>query len=406
MSTGDAPPLTVEEAQARAVSLVRRVGAERVPMREALGRVLREEVAAPADLPPFDDSAMDGFAVRAVEGTAERAIIGEAAAGHPFGGSVGAGQAVRIMTGAPLPDGADAVVMIERCHADGARVRLLQEVKPGENVRRRGEDLKAGQVVLRSGESLSPAELGVLASARRAHVQVARRPIVAILATGDELRDVDQPLEPGSIPDSSSYTLAALVEEAGATARLQPIVRDDPDELERAMLEAKSADLIVTSGGVSVGEHDHVKGVLDRLGAEWSFWRVNMKPGKPVAVARLGATPFFGLPGNPVSSIVGFLLFVRPAIRAATGASRPFDLPRAAAQLARPLKLRTERRSYLRAACAFDGDGRLRATVLPRQGSHQLSSLLSANGFVVVEPGEHDWPENATVLVQLFRAPR
>jgi molybdopterin molybdotransferase len=317
--------ISVEEAQAHALKVVRRVGAERIAVRQALGRILAEEIEAPGDLPPHDDSAMDGFAVRASERAAERRIVGEAAAGHPFGKSVGPGEAVRIMTGAPLPEGADAVVMVEHAQVAGESVTFTKAIAPGDNVRRRGEDLRAGQLVLRPGDVLE---------------------------------------------------------------------------------EAQSSDLIVTSGGVSVGEHDHVKRVLDELGGELSFWRVDMKPGKPVAVARLGQTPFYGLPGNPVSSLVSFLLFVRPAIRAAMGATRPFDLPRATAQLARPLKVKGERRSYLRATCAWDGDGRLRATLMPRQGSHLLTSILGANAFVVVEPGSHDWPENATVTVQLFRPPR
>jgi molybdopterin molybdotransferase len=398
--------ISVEEAQAHALKVVRRVGAERIAVRQALGRILAEEITAPGDLPPHDDSAMDGFAVRAAEGAAERRIIGEAAAGHPFGKRVEPGEAVRIMTGAPLPDGADAVVMVEHAQVAGESVTFTKAIAPGDNVRRRGEDLRAGQLVLRPGDALGPAELGVLASVRRAAVCVARRPVVAILSTGDELRDVDQPLGPGAIPDSNSYVLQALVEEAGALARVSPIVRDDPGELRAALEEARSADLIVTSGGVSVGEHDHVKRVLGELGAELSFWRVDMKPGKPVAVARLGETPFYGLPGNPVSSLVSFLLFVRPAIRAAMGSPRPFDLSRATAQLARPLRVKGDRRSYLRANCAWDGDGRLRATLMPRQGSHLLTSILGANAFVVVEPGAHDWPENATVTVQLFRPPR
>jgi molybdopterin molybdotransferase len=397
--------LSVEEAQARSLQVVRRVGAERIGLRQALGRVLAEEVTAPGDVPPHDDSAMDGFAVRASD-SGERKILGEAAAGHPFSGSLSAGEAVRIMTGAPVPDGADAVVMVEFSQVSADRVAFSKEIKPGDHIRRRGEDLRAGQIVLRTGDVIGPAEMGLLASVRRASIRVARKPIVAILSTGDELREVDQPLGPGAINDTNSYALQALVEESGGLARLFPIVRDDPAELRATMQEARRADLIVTSGGVSVGEHDHVKRVLEELGAELSFWKVDMKPGKPVAVAKLGDTPFYGLPGNPVSTMVSFLLFVRPAIRAAMAIPRPFDLPRASASLARPLKVKGERRSYLRAACAYDGDGRLRATVMAHQGSHLLTSMLGANGFVVVEPGAHDWPENATVTVQLFRSPK
>jgi molybdopterin molybdotransferase len=410
------PPLGVEEAQARAIALVRRVGAERVAVRAALGRVLAEDIVAPGDVPPEDNSAMDGFAVRAAD-PGERAVVGEAAAGHPssLGRAVGAGEAIRIMTGAPLPDGADAVVMVEHTELVGeTRVRLGRAMSPGENVRRRGEDIRAGAIVLHAGDVMGPAELGVLASARRAQVAVARRPVVAILSTGDELRDVDQPLGPGAIADTNSYALAALVEEAGGAPRLSAIVPDDPAQLRAAIIDACAADLIVSTGGVSVGEHDHVKSVLAELGAELTFWRVDMKPGKPVAVAQLSChtkydnrmTPYYGLPGNPVSAMVSFLLFVRPAIRAALGLARPFDLPRAAALLSRPLQVRGDRRSYLRAQVAYDGDGKLRATVMPQQGSHVLTSMVGANGFVVLEPGAHQLPEGAAVTVQLFRPPR
>ncbi|HZP66389.1 MAG TPA: gephyrin-like molybdotransferase Glp [Rudaea sp.] len=392
--------LTVEAAQALAVAAARPLGAERVGLREALGRVLAEAVTAPDDVPPHRNSAMDGFAVRSIDvgdasdvsAPVELRIVGEVAAGHAAARAIGAGEALRIMTGAPLPDGADAVVMVERTEAAGDRVRILEAARAGQHVREPGEDVRRGDVVVPAGATLGPAELGVLASARRAQVAVTRRPVVALLSTGDELRDVDQPLDAraGKIADTNSYALEALVREAGGVARVSPIVRDDRALLRAAIEDARAADLIVSTGGVSVGEHDHVKAVLAELGATLDAWRVNMKPGKPVALARLGATPYFGLPGNPVSAMVSFLLFVRPAIRTALGCARPFDLPTVAARLAQPLRTRGDRRSYLRAHLRSDGAGALTVEVAARQGSHVLSSMVGANALVAVEPGAHE----------------
>jgi molybdopterin molybdotransferase len=398
------PPLSVEEAQRRSIAVARPVGAERVMLRQARGRVLAEEVRARADAPPHDNSAMDGFALRASDGQAgaSLAIAGEVAAGHVAPRPLGAGEAYRIMTGAPIPPGADAVIMVEHTETSGDRVKLGRAVSAGDHIRRAGEDVRAGDPILSPGITLGAAELGVLASQQRAQVRVSRRPVVALLSTGDELRDVDQPLQAGAIAESNSYSLAALVEQAGGVPRVMPLVRDDPALIRAAFEEARTADAIVTSGGVSVGEHDHVKSVLDALGAEWSFWRVNMKPGKPVAVARLGQVPCYGLPGNPVSSIVSFLLFVRPALRAMQGAAQPLDLPRAAALLDTPLRAKAERRSYLRARLRWDEAGALRVQPMPRQGSHVLTSMVGAGALVIVEPGTHDLPAGATVAVLLI----
>jgi molybdopterin molybdotransferase len=400
--------LTVEAAQALAVAVARRLGAERVAVREALGRVLAEDVIAPDDVPPHRNSAMDGFAVRAADvGAApvELRVVGEIAAGHPAARALGAGEAMRIMTGAPLPDGADAVVMVERTEAAAAardRVRVLEAARAGQHLREAGEDVRRGDAVVRAGATLGAAELGVIASARRAHVAVARRPIVALLSTGDELRDVDQPLDAGAIADTNSYALAALVREAGGVPRVSPIVRDDPALLRAAIEDARAADFVVSTGGVSVGEHDHVKAVLAELGATLDAWRVNMKPGKPVALARLGATPYFGLPGNPVSAMVSFLLFVRPSLRAALGCARPFDLPTVAARLAAPLRARGDRVSFLRARVAADDSGALTADVFARQGSHVLTSMIGANALVVLAPGTYELAAGSSVRALLI----
>lgn len=394
--------ISVEEAQRRALAPVRALGAERVPVAAALGRVLAEDVVAPHDVPPHDNSAMDGYAVRtadAVDG-ATLTVIGEVAAGQVATRALAAGEAWRIMTGAPIPPGADAVIMQEQCERAGDQVTLRRSVKLRDHIRAAGEDVRAGETVLRRGVTLRAAELGTLASARRAQVAVTRRPRVAILSTGDELRDADQPLDAGAIADTNSYALAALVREAGGEPQVSPIVRDDKAALAAAIEEARRADLIVSTGGVSVGEHDHVKAVLAALGAELTAWRVDMKPGKPVALAVLAGTPYYGLPGNPVSSMVAFLLFVRPAIRAALGCAAPLDLPRATVRLEAPLGVRGDRRQFLRARLRFV-DGRLVATPMARQGSGVLTSMLGANGLLVVEAGAHqfDAGAEATALV-------
>jgi molybdopterin molybdotransferase len=395
--------ISVEEAQARALAPVRVLGAERVAVAAALGRVLAEDVVAPDDAPPHDNSAMDGYAVRtadAVDG-AELSVVGEIAAGQVATRALAAGEAYRIMTGAPIPPGADAVIMQEHCERSGERVRLRRAVKLRDHIRDRGEDVRAGQVVLRRGVTLRAAELGALASARRAQVAVTRRPEVAILSTGDELRDADQPLVPGAIADTNSYALAALVREAGGAPRVLPIVRDDKAVLAAAIDDARRADLIVSTGGVSVGEHDHVKAVLAELGAELTAWRVDMKPGKPVALAVLDGTPYYGLPGNPVSSMVAFTLFVRPAIRAALGCAQPLDLPRATVRLDTPLSVRGDRRQFLRARLRFV-DGRLVATPMARQGSGVLSSMLGANGLLVVDAGAHQFDAGADAVALII----
>jgi molybdopterin molybdotransferase len=396
--------ISVEEAQALAAAAARPCGAERVGLQQALGRVLAEDVRARADVPPHDNSAMDGYAVRAADaaGPTQLRVVDAAAAGHPARRALGPGEAIQIMTGAPIPDGADAVIMVESTERAGDVVRLAAGVTVGQHVRARGEDVRAGDRVLAAGTTLGPAELGLLASLQRASLRVARRPTVAVLSTGDELRDLDEPLGPGAIPDSNSHAIAALVRAAGGAPCVLPIVPDDKTALRAAIEEARGADLIVSMGGVSVGEHDHVKAVLAEMGATLTAWRVDMKPGKPVALASVGATPFYGLPGNPVSSMVAFHLFVRPALRTALGAQPAFDQPRVAVRLAAPLKTRSDRRQYLRARVRADGDGALVATLMPRQGSGVLSSMVGANGLVIVDAGAHELAAGTTLPALLI----
>ena len=379
--------LSVEEAQALAVEGLARLGAERVALGEALDRILAAEVTSAVDAPAWPSSAMDGFAVRAGDPAKRLRVVGESAAGAPQGRAVGDGEAAAIMTGAVVPTGANAVVMVEETRLEGEWVWLDAQVRVGQHIREVGEDLRVGQLVAKVGATLGPAELGLVAAARRGTVTVARRPTVAIVSTGDELREVDEPLGPGGIPDSNSLMLAALVQRAGGVPLRLPLVGDDPVRLRQALGDAARADLVVSTGGVSVGAHDHVKEVVAQLGGTLQAWRVDMKPGKPVAFARLGSTPFFGLPGNPVSSFVAFWLFVRPALRALQGALQPFDLPKLRVRLLDPVKSAGDRRHYVRATVLVDSDGTLGARPMSRQGSHQLTSAAGANALLVVPAG-------------------
>ena len=317
--------ITIEEARRRVLEAVTRVGDEAISLDAALGRVLTEEVTSTLDVPPFDSSAMDGFAVVAGP-AAELDVIGEARAGRPFGGALSPGQAVRISTGAVVPAGADAVVPFERTTAvkgggsgDDDRISV-PETRPGENVRRAGEDIPLNAVVLQPGTTLGPAELGVAASVGRAELRCARQPRVAVLVTGDELTEPGAALAPGGIYSSNAFALAAQVERAGGELVARATVPDDPRST-RAQLGAalEEADVVIVSGGVSVGPHDHVKPALRELGVEERFWGVRLRPGKPTWFGARGGTLAFGLPGNPVSAMVTFQLFVRPALRGAPG---------------------------------------------------------------------------------------
>lgn len=391
--------LSPEVAQRLVLEQVSPLGPERVPLAEALGRVLAEEIVARADLPPADNSAMDGFAVRAVdvasacpEQPIRLEVIEEIPAGRVGARRVEQGQATRVMTGAPLPQGADAVVPVEQTRApnrpDEHLVEVLVPAPAGTFVRRRGSDMAVGAMVLRSGTECGPAEVGALAALGRPVVTVGRRPTVAILATGDELVESHEPLSPGRIVNCNSPALATLVRQHGGVPVVLPTAPDCMDEIRAAFASAMSADFILSSGGVSVGDHDYVKKVLAELGARTIFWRVAMKPGKPLHFSVLNGKPCFGLPGNPVSSMVSFLQFVRPAIRRAAGyRDEDLLLPTARALVDGPVSNQNDRRSYLRANLRLDGS-RLRARVMGSQGSHQLTSLLGANGLVLIEPGE------------------
>jgi molybdopterin molybdotransferase len=384
--------ISVEEAFRTIQAHLRPLPAERVPLIEAAGRVLSEPIVAPANIPPFDNSAMDGYAVRAADLTAATEldpvplkVVGAIAAGAAGGPAVAPGTAVRIMTGAPLPEGADAVIMREETREFEDRIEALAPVAIDEHIRRAGEDVKKGAVVFAGGHALNPAALGVLASLGFSEVTVRRRPTVAILGTGDELVPLGQPLGAGQIHDSSAIALEALVRGMGALPIPLGIARDDAADLRAKILEGAHHDVLLTTGGVSVGDHDLVKTVLGELG-ELDVWRINMQPGKPLAFGRIGGTLVFGLPGNPVSSLVAFEVFVRPALRALQGHQR-LHRPQFKATLLQPITKQQVRRQYLRAVVDSEG-GSFNVMLTGPQGSHQLTSVARANALLVLGEGE------------------
>lgn len=382
-----------------------------VSILDALGLVAAEEVKAAEQIPPFDNSAMDGYAVRA-EDTAGASrqnpvvlkVLMDLPAGRHTDQVVGQGEAIRIMTGAPVPPGADAVVQVELTErAADDRVRILAEHKKEKNIRLAAEDIALGQSVVRNGDEIGPAKIGMLASVGRAKIKVVRRPVVAILATGDELLDAAEPLEPGKIRSSNSYTLISQARACGAEARYLGIARDTKDEVRAHLDRGLSADMIVSSGGVSVGDYDYVKDALEELGVEFKFTKVAIKPGKPTVFGLLGGKPVFGLPGNPVSSMVTFEQFVRPALLKMMGKRRLLR-PVVDAVLEQDISKKPERMSLIRAVARKEGSQYCVSTTGP-QGSGILVSMDIANAIIMFMPGTERLKKGERVKVQLIDMP-
>ncbi|MCP4589460.1 MAG: molybdopterin molybdotransferase MoeA [bacterium] len=400
------PVLSVEQALERILETVRVLKPERVPLLAATGRVLAETVAADRDIPPLDNSAMDGYAVRGAD--VEQAdcpirlrVVGEVAAGYVSAVQVTPGTAIRIMTGAPVPDGADTVVRFEDTRQDGDWVEVLVPYASGRNVRSAGEDVRAGQIVLKPGCVLRPQEIGMLAAVGRVEAMVIRRPRVAILATGDEVVPPGQPLGPGQIRDANSYTVAAQVQTFGGTPILLGVARDQEALVRQGMRDAldRGADLIITSGGVSVGDFDLVKQVLASEG-EMHFWSLNMKPGRPLAFGAVDGIPLLGLPGNPVAAMLSTELFGRPAIFKMRGLT-DWPHPTVRARLRQSIERKDGRRHYLRVR-VYQTEAGYEAALTGDQGSGILNSLVEADGLAVI-PGEADYlPVGAEVEVLLL----
>ena len=386
--------LTIDEARERVLGAVTALDAQELAVADALGRVLAEDVLADHDVPGFANSAMDGFAVRAGPAGRVLRVVGESRAGTPSPVGVGDGEAVRISTGAALPDGADAILAAEDADDRGETVTARQALSPGHHVRGPGEDLCAGETVLRAGTTLGAAELGLAVEAGRATVRCARRPRVAVLATGDELVAPGLPLRHGQLHNSNAITLGALARRAGAELVSSAEVADDAQATRAAIGRAlEGADVLLLTGGVSVGPHDHVKPALAALGVQEVFWRVALRPGKPLWFGTRGAQLVFGLPGNPVSAVVCFLLFARPALAALQGAPAP--PPRGRAVLGEAVARQRTREEAVRVRL-LDG----RALPTGPQGSHQLSSMLGAEALAIVPRGEGELPAGSEVEIE------
>ena len=378
--------------------------ARAVPLLEASGLVLAAPVAATHPIPPFDNSTVDGFAARAadVRGASEThpvelRIASEVMAGNAGRVPVGPGEAARIMTGAPIPPGADAVVMLERTTWQGDRVAIERAAEAGAAIRSAGEDLAPGDVAVEAGTPLGPAEMGILASVGCAFPTVRPRPRVAVLATGDELREVDEELAPGCIRSSNHWTIAGQVEEAGGIPIRLGIARDDPADLAARIDRARDADVLVTSGGVSVGDRDRVQEVLTAAGFVKVLWRVRSSPGKPLLFGQLGSTLVFGLPGNPVSSMVAFENFVRPSLRRMQGDALP-ERPHVWARLAGSLRGPRDRRHFARVRLFHEPGGSRIEEVLPH-GSGNLRSMVRANGLAILPEGTDRYEDGDVVEV-------
>jgi len=407
------PPLSAADAARKILDDVRRQPALRIPLDDALGSVLAEPMVSPIDIPAWTNSAMDGYAVRGqdVRGASETRpvrlrVIEHLPAGHFPTRAIGPGECARIFTGAPLPEGSDSVIRQEDTDGGADTVTIVRDRDVGVNLRRVGEDIRKGSTVLSDGIELGPAQLGVLASLAVAHPLVYRRPRVAILGSGDEIVDVDQPeeiLSGRKIASSNTHTLVALVRQAGGEPINLGIAGDTPESLREHLARALDCDLLVTTAGISVGEHDYVRSVLEELGAELRFWKLRMRPGAPVGFGILSGMPWIGLPGNPVSTMVTFELFVRPAIRKMMGQTLPFrrTVP---VSVAEPITLKPKLQHFLRGIVSQGKDGP-EARLTGPQGSGILTSMTLANALLVIPEGQLETPIGSMVGALILNDP-
>jgi molybdopterin molybdotransferase len=399
--------ITVTEALHTVLSTVEPVGVEKVNILSALGRVLAEDIYARRTIPPTDNSAMDGYALIAEDtlgATTEHPlffdIIEDVPAGNMPRKIVGFAEATRIMTGAPTPEGVDAVVRVEDTELDGDRVKIFKEASIGQNIRAKGEDVKEGELVLHRGTIIRPAETGMLAALGRSFVAVYQKPLVAILATGDELVDIDGELSPEKIISSNSYSGAAQVMECGGIPLQIGIAKDTKEDLTEKFKTAMRADIIVSSAGVSVGDYDFVKDVMEEIGVTIDFHQVAQRPGRPFTFGTAGRKLFFGLPGNPVSSMITFEQYVRPAILKMTGHKRIFRRT-IKAVLQENITIKQGLRYFLRVRIRYE-DGRLTAVTTGEQGSGILKSMVLANGIMVLPEDSTSIKKGDEVMVQVI----
>lgn len=402
----DTASITVAQAMERIMGAVEPIReSEGVPLMSALRRVVADDVVSPADVPNHTNSAMDGYALRGddLPDCEERnyRVVGTALAGAPYRGSVDSGQCVRVMTGAVMPDGADTVVMQERVRQDRGGVSIGAGEKRGSNVRYAGEDIRSEDVVVTRGTRIGASQLGLLASLGLAELSVVRRPRVAYFSNGDELRSVGTPLELGEVYDSNRYTLFAMLDDLGVERIDLGVVRDDPDEISRVIEEAAGqADLVISTAGASVGDADYIREILNRLG-QVGFWKVAVKPGRPLSFGKLGRSLFFGLPGNPVSVMVTFQIFVKPAILKLSGESGSFQTQLVLRTLS-VLRKRPGRMEYQRGIMFVDDSGETVVRSTGEQGSGILSSMGRANCFIILPDDSDGARVGDRVVVQPF----
>ena len=387
--------ISLEEALARIFEQVRPLDAEPVPLAAAAGRVIAEDARSPVDLPPFASSAMDGFAVRSGDTPGRLPIVARIAAGVPAPRALELGQAMGIATGGVVPDGADAVIPIEYVVENDNNVEIEQVVGQGDNVRPRGSDVSAGDLVVAQGSRFGPAQIGALAAAGLVEVSATQRPHVVVLATGTELRRPGEPLGPGEVYEANGVLLATAFASAGADVEILATVADDASAHRRALESGLAADVLVTSGGVSVGPHDLVRGLLAELGVEEIFWGVAVKPGKPLAFGVRGSTLVFGLPGNPVSSLVGAEVFVRPALLALQGASVPGPVY-SAGSLASAIRRNAQRDEFVRARSVPAPTGVVLEPITGQE-SHMIARAATADALVHAPRGDGELAAGETV---------
>ena len=392
---------SVEDAARLVADKIAPLASERVPLRDARGRVLADDVVAARALPPFDNSAMDGYAARSAELPATLPVVGQVAAGQLMTGELPPRIAIRILTGAPLPVGLDTIVIQEEAKVDGPNVTLPASA-PGDNVRRAGEDIAIGELAVARGARLGVGEIGLCAALGVAEVACTKRPRVAVISTGDELVEVGVRVGPAQIVDSSAHALAVAIADAGGIATNVGIVRDDPIAMAALIASALDHDVVITTGGVSVGDRDHVRAALASAGVELALWKVAMKPGKPFSFGMNSKTPVFGLPGNPVSTFVAFELFVRPALLAMQGATVT-QRPSAPVTLVRGYRKQAGRAHYVRANVVRRGE-QLIAHPHAKQGSAMLTSLVGCNALVELPAEATELAPNRVVQALLLEA--
>lgn len=398
----DPNSLNMDEAVTRIHSMLHPVNAyEQLDIRQALNRVLFENVSSTINVPSHTNSAMDGYAIKYADKDKTLSVIGNSFAGHPYDGVLESGQAIRIMTGAAIPDGADTVVMQEHVKTHETAIEITHSIKSGENIRQKGEDLKIGDTALSKGRKIIASDVGLLASMGISEVKVSRKLRVAFFSTGDELKNVGEPLEYGQIYDSNRYTLYCMLNQLGCDVIDMGIIPDNKEKIESAFkIAAHNADVLITSGGVSVGEADFVKLTLEKLG-KINFWKIAMKPGRPLAVGTIDKSYFFGLPGNPVSAMVTFFQFVQPALRFLMGQSQ-YENSYQEVKCVSPLKKRPGRVEFQRGILFKDENGKTVVKTTGNQGSHVLSSMSKANCFIILEQDCGQVDVGTTVKVQAF----